>query len=89
MVDEPLEEGEEEKVAAEDEVEDSEDEDGVVEEEETKEKEPKTKQVEKTTWDWVLINDTKPIWLRRWEDNLNAVDGRQHVVIVGNGCLTF
>ncbi len=22
-------------------------------------------QVEKTTWDWVLVNDTKPIWLRK------------------------
>ena len=41
-----------------------EDEDTVVEDEDKEEK-PKTKKVEKTTWDWVLVNDTKPIWLRR------------------------
>merc|ERR1712012_744619 len=27
--------------------------------------EPKTKKVEKTTWDWQLINDAKPIWTRK------------------------
>jgi len=32
--------------------------------EEEKEDKPKTKKVEKTTWDWELINDTKPLWLR-------------------------
>ncbi len=34
-------------------------------EEEKEEKKPKTKKVEKTTWDWELINDTKPIWMRK------------------------
>merc|ERR1711935_481122 len=40
---------------------DSDDEDSAVEEE----KEPEiTKKVEKTTWDWDLVNDAKPIWTR-------------------------
>merc|ERR1711935_998820 len=40
---------------------DSDDEDAAVEEE----KEPEiTKKVEKTTWDWDLVNDAKPIWTR-------------------------
>ncbi|KAI3381883.1 hypothetical protein SNEBB_010182 [Seison nebaliae] len=38
-----------------------EDEDGAVEEE----KEKKTKKVEKTVWDWILINESKPIWQRK------------------------
>ncbi len=36
-----------------------------VEEEEEKEDKPKTKSVEKTTWDWVLMNANKPIWTRK------------------------
>lgn len=40
-----------------------EDEDGKVEEE--KEDKPKTKEVEKTVWDWVIVNDNKPIWTRK------------------------
>ncbi|KAM3870551.1 endoplasmin-like [Diretmus argenteus] len=60
-VEEPIEEDAEaeedaEKDATEDEVE-------VEEEEEDKEK-PKTKKVEKTVWDWELMNDIKPIWQR-------------------------
>ena len=56
------EEAEEEDEAAEGE----EEEDATVEEDdEEKEDKPKTKKVEKTTWDWVLVNDSKPIWLRR------------------------
>ncbi|XDV24679.1 hypothetical protein PO909_028789 [Leuciscus waleckii] len=35
----------------------------VEEEDEDKEK-PKTKKVEKTVWDWELMNDIKPIWQR-------------------------
>merc|ERR1712141_530829 len=27
--------------------------------------EPRTKKVEKTTWDWELVNDAKPIWTRK------------------------
>ncbi|ROT63374.1 heat shock protein 90, partial [Penaeus vannamei] len=40
-----------------------EDEEGKVEEE--KEEKPKTKTVSKTTWDWNLVNDAKPIWTRK------------------------
>lgn len=70
-VEEPIEEDEAaevaEKPAAEDDEDDDDedDDDAVVEEEEEKEDKPKTKMVEKTTWDWVLVNDSKPIWLRR------------------------
>lgn len=34
-------------------------------EEETEEKKPKTRKVEKTTWDWELLNNAKPIWTRK------------------------
>uniref|UniRef100_G1LJ40 Endoplasmin n=1 Tax=Ailuropoda melanoleuca TaxID=9646 RepID=G1LJ40_AILME len=57
-VEEPMEEEE----AAKEEKEDSDDEAAVEEEEE--EKKPKTKKVEKTVWDWELMNDIKPIWQR-------------------------
>ncbi|KAM7414841.1 hypothetical protein PAMA_019591 [Pampus argenteus] len=60
-VEEPIEDDAEaaeepEKEAAEEEAE-------VEEEEEDKDK-PKTKKVEKTVWDWELMNDIKPIWQR-------------------------
>lgn len=57
-VEEPIEDDAEEpeKEASEDEAE-------VEEEEEDKDK-PKTKKVEKTVWDWELMNDIKPIWQR-------------------------
>merc|ERR1711872_312963 len=32
------------------------------------EKKPKTKKVDKTTWDWELCNESKPIWTRKPED---------------------
>lgn len=35
-------------------------------EEETEEKKPKTRKVEKTTWDWELLNNAKPIWTRKY-----------------------
>lgn len=35
-------------------------------EEEKEDDKPKTKKVEKTVWDWELINDIKPIWTRKW-----------------------
>jgi len=57
-VEEPIEEDEAEK---EDEAE-VEDEDAKVEEEK---EEKKTKKVEKTVWDWELMNDTKPLWQRK------------------------
>ncbi|GAA6108668.1 endoplasmin isoform X1 [Tachysurus ichikawai] len=59
-VEEPIEEEEAEKEA---EKETAEDEAEVEEEEEDKDK-PKTKKVEKTVWDWELMNDIKPIWQR-------------------------
>jgi heat shock protein beta len=42
------------------------DEDGTVEEEE--EKKPKKKEVEKTVWDWVLVNENKPLWTKKPAD---------------------
>lgn len=42
-----------------------EDEASVEEEGEEAEEKPKTRKVEKTTWDWVQVNNTRPIWLRR------------------------
>ncbi|XP_015232211.1 PREDICTED: endoplasmin [Cyprinodon variegatus] len=59
-VEEPIEEDAE---AEEPEKEATEDEAEVEEEEEDKDK-PKTKKVEKTVWDWELMNDIKPIWQR-------------------------
>ncbi|XP_020814641.1 endoplasmin [Drosophila serrata] len=46
---------------------DVEDEDAKVEEAADDDK-PKTKKVSKTTWDWLLINDSKPIWTRKPAD---------------------
>ncbi|CAH0556157.1 unnamed protein product [Brassicogethes aeneus] len=40
------------------------DEDAAVEEEKEEDK-PKTKKVDKTVWDWELLNDSKPIWTRK------------------------
>ncbi|XP_030586765.1 endoplasmin [Archocentrus centrarchus] len=60
-VEEPIDEDAE--AAEEPEKEASEDEADVEEEEEDKDK-PKTKKVEKTVWDWELMNDIKPIWQR-------------------------
>ena len=42
-----------------------EDDDAAVEEEKEEEDKPKTKKVQKTTWDWELINNHKPIWTRK------------------------
>jgi len=64
-VEEPIEDEEEEAPKEASEEEEEEDEATVEEEKEDK---PKTKKVEKTTWDWVLVNDTKPIWLRSPKD---------------------
>lgn len=44
------------------------DEEDVKVEEETEEKKPKTRKVEKTTWDWELLNNAKPIWTRKPSD---------------------
>merc|ERR1719394_1895814 len=58
-VEEPVEDEEDEE-----EVEEKSDE----EEKEEEEKKPKTKKVEKTTWDWELCNEAKPIWTRKPEN---------------------
>merc|ERR1712076_187095 len=71
-VEEPIEEEDEEVKDDEDEVKEEakdEDEEGAVEEEkEEEEKKPKTKKVDKTTWDWELCNQSKPIWTRKPDD---------------------
>jgi len=64
-VEEPIDDDEEEEEVAEKEDKTTEDdEDGTVEEEK-EEKKPKTKKVDKTTWDWELCNESKPIWTRK------------------------
>ncbi|KAG0440478.1 hypothetical protein HPB47_016268 [Ixodes persulcatus] len=66
-VEEPIEEPAEEaaKKEADEAKTDKEEEDKVEEEEDDEEKKPKTKKVDKTTWDWELINSAKPIWTRK------------------------
>ncbi|EDW14540.1 endoplasmin homolog [Drosophila mojavensis] len=59
----PVEDEATETEKTEDDVEDA-DEDAKVEEA-TEQDKPKTKKVSKTTWDWLLINDSKPIWTRK------------------------
>jgi len=63
-VEETVEDNEEEKTDQKDDNEKNEDEDAKVEDEK-EEKKPKTKKVEKTVWDWELMNGAKPIWLRK------------------------
>lgn len=41
------------------------DEDATVEEAKPEETKPKTKKVDKTVWDWELMNQAKPIWQRK------------------------
>jgi len=70
-VEEPVEETEEDKKADEekkDEEKKEDDEDSKVEEDKEDEKKPKTKKVEKTVWDWELLNGAKPIWLRKQKE---------------------
>merc|ERR1719397_1875419 len=67
-VEEPVEETEEEKKADEEKEEKKEEEDEDSKVEEDEEKKPKTKKVEKTVWDWELLNGAKPIWLRKQKD---------------------
>merc|ERR1712130_429548 len=66
-----IEEEDEEVKEDEDEVKEEdkeEDEEGAVEDDkEEEEKKPKTKKVDKTTWDWELCNQSKPIWTRKPE----------------------
>ncbi|XP_077592835.1 endoplasmin-like [Stigmatopora nigra] len=63
-VEEPIDDAEETDATEEPEKEASEDEAEVEEEEEEDKDKPKTKKVEKTVWDWELMNDIKPIWQR-------------------------
>jgi len=70
-VEEPIEDEEDEDVeekSDEDEVKDEDEEGAVEEDKEEEEKKPKTKKVEKTTWDWELCNESKPIWTRKPEN---------------------
>lgn len=67
-VEEPLEEEEEKKeepVKKEDTEEDSKDSDDAKVEEEKEESKPKTKKVQKTVWEWQLVNTAKPLWTRK------------------------
>ena len=63
-VEEPIDEDEDEAPKQEEEKKEGDD-DAAVEEEKEEESKPKTKKVEKTTWDWELINHSKPIWTRK------------------------
>merc|ERR1712212_1158563 len=65
-VEEPIEDDEE--PADKPEKSEEEDDEGKVEEEKEEEKKPKTKKVDKTTWDWELCNESKPIWTRKPAD---------------------
>merc|ERR1712088_135864 len=68
-VEEPIEEEEEEATEEPEQKEEDADDEGTVEEDkEEEEKKPKTKKVEKTTWDWELCNQSKPIWTRKPDD---------------------
>jgi len=58
-VEEPVEEEKKEPAEKKD------DDDEAKVEEEKDEDKPKTKKVEKTTWDWELMNSNKPIWTRK------------------------
>ena len=62
-VEEPIDDDSEETTEAPVKTDDTEEEAKV--EEEKEEKKPKTKKVEKTIWDWELINSSKPIWTRK------------------------
>jgi heat shock protein 90kDa beta len=42
------------------------DEDGKVEDDESKDDKPKTKKIEKTVWDWEMLNEAKPLWTRKY-----------------------
>lgn len=59
-VEEPIEDDEPESEKPET----TDEEDAAVEEEKEEEK-PKTKKIDKTVWDWELLNDSKPIWTRK------------------------
>ncbi|XP_073727826.1 endoplasmin [Misgurnus anguillicaudatus] len=97
-VEEPIDEEE----AAEAEKEDATEDEAEVEEEEDDKEKPKTKKVEKTVWDWELMNDIKPIWQRNAkeveEDEYKAFyktfsrdtdDPLSHIHFTAEGEVTF
>merc|ERR1712018_255895 len=102
-VEEPIEEEDaEEAEKKEDEEKKEEDEDAAVEEEKEEEEKPKTKKVEKTTWDWILVNESKPIWTRKPDDieeqdytefyksiTKDTADAMTHTHFVAEGEVTF
>jgi len=59
-VEEPIDDDEAEEAEKE-----ADEDDDEAEVEEEKEDKPKTKKVSKTVWDWVLVNNVKPIWTRK------------------------
>ncbi|XP_046985302.1 endoplasmin [Schistocerca americana] len=63
-VEEPVEPDEVEKEEKKENEVEEDDDDTEVEEEKSEEK-PKTKKVDKTVWDWEILNDNKPIWTRK------------------------
>jgi len=67
-VDEPIDDDEEPEEKKEDEAVKEDDEEDAAVEEEKEEKKPKTKKVDKTTWDWEMCNEAKPIWTRKPAD---------------------
>lgn len=69
-VEEPLDEDEKPITESED----DEEEDAQVEDD-TSDDKPKTKKIEKTVWDWEAINDSKPIWTRKYVNNVNPSFG--------------
>lgn len=46
------------------------DDDAAVEDDKEEEKKSKTKTVDKTVWDWDLMNESRPIWQRKYVENL-------------------
>nr|CAD7462659.1 unnamed protein product [Timema tahoe] len=63
-VDELIEDDEDATEKADEEEKSDSDDDAQVEDEKQEDK-PKTKQVDKTVWDWEVVNDSKPIWTRK------------------------
>ena len=102
-VEEPVDEDEEDKPEEDKPEEDKpEDEDAAVEEEKEDEDKPKTKKVQKTTWDWELINSNKPIWTRKPTEieeeeyqefyksiTKDTADAMTHTHFVAEGEVTF
>merc|ERR1712066_104063 len=102
-VEEPIEEDEEEAAEEPEQKEEESDDEGTVEEDkEEEEKKPKTKKVQKTTWDWELINDHKPLWTRKPDDiedeeyqefyksiTKDTADCMTHTHFVAEGEVTF